>query len=90
MDANSLFNVKNKTVLITGGAKGIGYMISTGFVSSGATVYISSRNAKDCEEAAEALTKAGPGKAFAIPADLMKLEDCQRLVKELSSREKSN
>ncbi|WYZ41648.1 hypothetical protein EsH8_V_000543 [Colletotrichum jinshuiense] len=84
MDAASLFNVKDKIVLVTGGAKGIGYMISEGFVANGATVYVSSRDAAACSAAAEALTARGPGKALAIPADLQKLEDCKSLVEELS------
>ncbi|KZL72188.1 short chain dehydrogenase reductase family [Colletotrichum incanum] len=86
MDAASLFNVKDKIVLVTGGAKGVGYMISEGFVANGATVYVSSRDAGACEAAASALTSKGPGKAFAIPADLQKLDDCKRLVSALSSR----
>ncbi|KAK2034712.1 short chain dehydrogenase/reductase family protein [Colletotrichum zoysiae] len=37
MDVASLFNVKDKNVLVTGGAKGVGYMISEGYVANGAT-----------------------------------------------------
>ncbi|KAF6834646.1 short chain dehydrogenase/reductase family protein [Colletotrichum musicola] len=84
MDAASLFNVKDKNVLVTGGAKGIGLMISQGFVANGATVYISSRDAASCSSAAASLTAQGPGKAHAIPADLQKLEDCKALVGKLS------
>jgi len=74
-------------VLVTGGAKGIGRMISEGFVTNGAKVYISSRDAKACEEACKELNKIGKGSAHAIPADFYKLEDCQRLAEELGKRE---
>lgn len=74
-------------MLVTGGAKGIGLMISRGFIANGAKVYISSRDAKACEAAASELNAAGPGKAIALPADLLQLAECQRLAAELSKRE---
>ncbi|KAI3147509.1 hypothetical protein CBS147325_3787 [Penicillium roqueforti] len=87
MDSASLFNVKGKVVLVTGGAKGIGRMISEGYVTNGATVYISSRDAKACEQAAKELNALGKGKAYAIPANFYKLEEVKRLAEELGKRE---
>jgi len=43
------------------GAKGIGYMISQGFVAAGAKVYIASRDAQACEKAAADLNALGRG-----------------------------
>ncbi|KAF2139256.1 uncharacterized protein K452DRAFT_254494 [Aplosporella prunicola CBS 121167] len=91
MDVPTLFNVKGKVVLITGGAKGIGRMISEGFVANGARVYISSRDAKACDAAVAELNEAGKaagGEAHAIPVDLYKESECRRLVEELGRREK--
>ncbi|KAK3403079.1 hypothetical protein B0T20DRAFT_503404 [Sordaria brevicollis] len=92
MDVNTLFGIKGKVVLITGGAKGIGRMISEGFVLNGAKVYISSRDAKACETAASELNalaaqKSSGGSAVALPADLSKADDCARLAQELTKRE---
>jgi len=56
---NNLFNVKGKIVVITGGARGIGLMISQGFVINGAKVIIISRSEKICKEAVDALNKIG-------------------------------
>jgi len=57
-------------------------------VENGAKVYISSRDAKACEQACEEFNKLGKGTAHAIPADFYKLEDCKKLAEELSKREK--
>jgi NAD(P)-dependent dehydrogenase (short-subunit alcohol dehydrogenase family) len=76
-------------VLVTGGAKGIGRMISEGFVQNGAKVYISSRDAKACEQACKELNALSKDSAYAIPANLYKEEDCKQLAQELGKREKS-
>ncbi|EJT76934.1 rhamnolipids biosynthesis 3-oxoacyl-[acyl-carrier-protein] reductase [Gaeumannomyces tritici R3-111a-1] len=87
MDVSNLFNVSGKVVLVTGGGRGIGYMIAQGYVENGAKVYISSRDAASCEKAAKELTAKGPGSAVALPADLQSLDECKRLAAELSARE---
>ncbi|MFG2055261.1 SDR family oxidoreductase [Micromonospora sp. NPDC048930] len=63
-----LFSVEGKTVLVTGGSRGIGLMIARGFVQAGAKVIISSRKADVCETVAREL--AAEGSCAAIPADL--------------------
>ncbi|MEU3456723.1 SDR family oxidoreductase [Micromonospora sp. NPDC006766] len=63
-----LFSVEGKTVLVTGGSRGIGLMIARGFVQAGAKVIISSRKADVCETVAKELSAVG--QCEAIPADL--------------------
>jgi NAD(P)-dependent dehydrogenase (short-subunit alcohol dehydrogenase family) len=87
-EAANLFGVNGKVVLITGGSRGIGKMIATGFIKNGAKVYISSRSSKDCDTTAKELTGFGPGTCVPLPADLQRLEEVERIVKEISSKEK--
>ncbi|KAG2234192.1 hypothetical protein INT48_005992 [Thamnidium elegans] len=87
MNYNQLFDVKGKVVLVTGGSRGIGEMIATGFVAAGAKVYISSRSVEACEKVAAELSLKGPGQCISIPANLAKLEEVHRLVAELSKKE---
>ncbi|OAL02242.1 NAD(P)-binding protein [Phaeosphaeriaceae sp. SRC1lsM3a] len=86
MDNASLFDVKDKVVLVTGGAKGIGRMISEGFVQNGASVYISSRDAKACEQACKELNALGKGKADFIAADFYQESALQHVADELKKR----
>ena len=65
---NDLFSLKGRTALITGGSRGIGKMIAAGFITHGARVYISSRKAAVCEQAAKGLSKNG-GTCVALPMD---------------------
>jgi NAD(P)-dependent dehydrogenase (short-subunit alcohol dehydrogenase family) len=62
-------------------------MISEGYVRNGAKVYISSRDAKACEDVAKELTAIGPGKCYAIAADFYKESECKKLADELKKRE---
>lgn len=54
-------------MLVTGGAKGVGRMISEGFVTNGAKVYISSRDVKACEKACQELNALGIPPLHHIP-----------------------
>ncbi|KAF9344271.1 hypothetical protein BGX26_004583, partial [Mortierella sp. AD094] len=87
MHNSSLFDVKDKVVLVTGGGRGIGLMIAHGFVVNGAKVYISSRSANVCDKVAEELSKLGYGQCISIPADLQSLDEVKKLVSEISKRE---
>jgi NAD(P)-dependent dehydrogenase (short-subunit alcohol dehydrogenase family) len=81
---SDLFSVKGKTVLVTGGSRGIGLMIAQGFVEAGADVVISSRNAEVCE--AVALQLSTLGSCMAIPADLSTEDGASGLAAALRER----
>jgi NAD(P)-dependent dehydrogenase (short-subunit alcohol dehydrogenase family) len=82
---DDLFSVEGKSVLVTGGSRGIGLMIARGFAERGARVYVSSRNAEACEAVAGELSKAG--NCFSLPADLSTQDGVLGLAREMSERE---
>ena len=83
--APSLFSIRNKVALVTGGSRGIGLMIARGYVEAGATVYITSRTAEVCKTVAEELSSIG--RCISLPTDLSTVEGVEHLVREISERE---
>jgi NAD(P)-dependent dehydrogenase (short-subunit alcohol dehydrogenase family) len=57
---NDLFSVAGKTVVITGGSRGIGEMIARAYVENGANVILTSRKASDVEGLAAKLGTPQP------------------------------
>jgi NAD(P)-dependent dehydrogenase (short-subunit alcohol dehydrogenase family) len=80
-----LFDLSGRTAVVTGGSRGIGFMIARGLLEAGARVYISSRKADACVAAERELTQYG--KIVAIPADLSAEAECLRLAAEIGQRE---
>ena len=52
LNLETLFNVKNKTAVVTGGSRGIGAMITEGFLANGCKVYITARKKEALEDKA--------------------------------------
>jgi NAD(P)-dependent dehydrogenase (short-subunit alcohol dehydrogenase family) len=81
----NLFSVEGKTALVTGGSRGIGFMIARGYVENGVKTYISARKADQCEQAAAELAQYGS--CVALPADLSRSDGVTKLVTALRERE---
>jgi NAD(P)-dependent dehydrogenase (short-subunit alcohol dehydrogenase family) len=81
----NLFSIDGKVALVTGGSRGIGYMIARGYVENGVKTYISARKADACEAAAKELSQFGT--CIALPADVGRLDEIKRLSQEIAKRE---
>ncbi|WP_269305806.1 SDR family oxidoreductase [Aeromicrobium sp. HA] len=82
-----LFSVAGKTVVITGGTRGIGYMTAEGFLKAGAKVYVTSRKADAVEAAVASLSQFGD--VFGLPCDVSDPEQSAALIEQIGSRESS-
>lgn len=79
MKIESLFSVKGKIAIVTGGSRGIGEMITKGLVENGVKTYITARNSEELIKTAKQLSTL-PDAAQCIPvvADLSSYEGvCQ-------------
>jgi NAD(P)-dependent dehydrogenase (short-subunit alcohol dehydrogenase family) len=86
MDTTALFSLEGRTALVTGGSRGIGQMIAEGFAAQGARVYISSRSAEACEEAAAKINADG-GTAIPLPHDISTVDGARELARAVGERE---
>jgi NAD(P)-dependent dehydrogenase (short-subunit alcohol dehydrogenase family) len=79
-----LFDVSGKTALVTGGSRGIGFMIAGGLLEAGARVIVSSRKAADVQEAGRRLSELGDCEA--IPGDVSSPEGARELAAATAER----
>ena len=80
-DYSDLFDVSGKIAVVTGGTRGIGEMIATGFVKQGVKTYVTSRKADACAAIAEKLG------CEAAPFDLSNMEGIEAFSAWIKERE---
>ncbi|KAJ4256040.1 hypothetical protein NW762_009114 [Fusarium torreyae] len=86
LKASSLFDVSHITAVVTGGATGIGLMITQALQSNGAKVYITGRR-KEVLEQTQKTYGTGPGSIHVLPGDVSSKDEAIRLANEVSQRE---
>ncbi|KAG5942941.1 hypothetical protein E4U60_007045 [Claviceps pazoutovae] len=87
-DFPSLFSLKGKVAVVTGGSRGLGLHAASAFLQAGASkVFISSRKAAACDEACKALNalpNLAPGAvAIAVPADSANMKGVMHLLEQV-------
>jgi NAD(P)-dependent dehydrogenase (short-subunit alcohol dehydrogenase family) len=71
--------LENKTALVTGSSKGIGFAIARSLAAEGANVIVNGRS----ESSAQAAAKKFGGRARGIAADVSSADGCAELVRQL-------
>jgi NAD(P)-dependent dehydrogenase (short-subunit alcohol dehydrogenase family) len=80
---DQLFSVAGKTVVVTGGTRGIGRMIAGGFVAAGAAVVVASRRVEAVEATVAELSPFGT--CTGLAADLSTEDGARRLAEEVGA-----
>jgi NAD(P)-dependent dehydrogenase (short-subunit alcohol dehydrogenase family) len=81
---DELFSLAGKTAVVTGGARGVGAMISTALVRAGADLFIVARASRENRHFADGL--AGEGRCTLLPHDLAELTGVQAAAEDIRAR----
>ena len=74
-------HLKDKVIIVTGGAKGIGFATAEVLAKEGATVCIIGRNSKDNEAAVQEINTAG-GNVSHVIAELTRPAECEKATND--------
>ena len=87
MNINDLFNVEGKIAVVTGGSRGIGEMITAGFLANGVKVYITARKVGPLISKAEELSEKYNGECIALGCDLSTLDGVKSFAEQIKEKE---
>jgi 3-oxoacyl-[acyl-carrier protein] reductase len=75
-----------RSVIVTGGSKGIGKGIAAVFAGAGANVLLAARDAATLKSAAEQLSAGARGRIETAVVDVSQVDDCRRLAETAVDR----
>lgn len=75
-----MFSVADKSVVVTGGSKGIGLGIASVFAKAGANVAVAARSRADLDTAVAQLEPLGSGKVIGVEVDVSDRESCTAMA----------
>lgn len=87
MKIENLFSIENKVAVVTGGSRGIGEMITSGFLANGVKVYISARKAPALIDKANELSEKYGIDCIPVPCDLSSMEGINEFVEIIEKKE---
>ena len=76
------FDLSGRSVLVTGGSKGLGKAMAEGFASAGANLFLVSRNLSEAKGAAEEISAAYGVEAHGHEADVTEQASVEAMVSE--------
>jgi NAD(P)-dependent dehydrogenase (short-subunit alcohol dehydrogenase family) len=77
---DQLFDLTDRTVIVTGGTRGIGLALAEGYAAAGANVVVGSRKAEACKETEQHLRDQGAS-AIGVATHMGDLDDVAELVR---------
>ncbi|NOX82669.1 MAG: SDR family oxidoreductase [Alphaproteobacteria bacterium] len=85
--APSLFDLTDKTAIVTGASRGIGEAIARRLAQAGANVIVSSRKLDACQRIVDSINEAeGREAAFSVACNISHKQELQRLVDETRAK----
>lgn len=81
LHVRELFDLSNKTAIVTGGSRGLGEQIAVALAEAGANVVVCSRKVENCEKLSEKLRKLGV-QSHAYKCDVANPDDVEHVVNE--------
>ena len=80
MSALRLFDLSGRSILVTGGSKGLGRSMAEGFASAGANIAVVSRNREEGQRVGDEIAKQYNVETMAIEADIAQASDVEDCV----------
>jgi 3-oxoacyl-[acyl-carrier protein] reductase len=78
-----MFSLAGKSVVVTGGSKGIGRGIAAVFAAAGANVAVAARSVADLDATVTVLDGVGDGKVIGVASDVSDPESCTAMAAEV-------